>query len=84
MPGTQVFSQQTVVPVNGVATIILPAQGPASAVDILEGGTTVWKQGTYVPGVPGISGGEASADGKSVVFTVGSGSYSFVVLAPSS
>ena len=35
--------------------------------------------GAFVPGTAGVSAAAASADGKSVVFTVASGSYSFVV-----
>jgi len=61
-------------PVNSRATVSVPKIGLKS-VTITEGGKTVWKDGSYVAGVSGISGGSQSAD--HVSFEVGSGSYSF-------
>ena len=52
---------------------------PAAAV-VTEGGARVWAAGAFVPGVPGVPGGQLSADGSAAVFTVGSGSYAFEAL----
>ena len=66
-------------PVGGAAQVIVPAWGPVSSVAITEGGAKVWAAGAFVPGTAGVTAGAASADGKAVVFTVASGTYSFIV-----
>ena len=77
--GVRKFSLQTTVPVGGAAQVIVPAWGPVSSVAITEGGAKVWAAGAFVPGTAGVTAGAASADGKAVVFTVASGTYSFIV-----
>ena len=77
--GLRKFALQTTVPVGGTAQVIVPAWGPVASAAITEGGAKVWAAGAFVPGTAGVSAGAASADGKSVVFTVASGSFSFVV-----
>ena len=77
--GVRKFALQTTVPVGGTAQVIVPAWGPAASATITEGGVKVWAAGAFVPGVAGVTAGAASADGKSVVFTVASGAYSFIV-----
>ena len=48
-----------------------------SPVGCVEGGKTVWSQGKFVPGVPGVSAGKAGADGMSIEMELVSGSYAF-------
>ena len=62
---------------NSVATVTLPVLAGTGGI-VLEGGTEVWNGQQYLPGVPGITG--ASASNSSVVLSVGSGSYAFVVV----
>lgn len=79
-----VYTLDTTIPVGSVATVKLPAGVPVtgSAVAVLEGTTVVWAHGAFVPGsVPGVTGATAGPDGTSVVFSVGSGTYSFQALA---
>eukprot|EP00698_Gefionella_okellyi_P008493 TRINITY_DN2105_c0_g1_i1.p1 TRINITY_DN2105_c0_g1~~TRINITY_DN2105_c0_g1_i1.p1 ORF type:complete len:1115 (+),score=230.55 TRINITY_DN2105_c0_g1_i1:139-3483(+) len=76
---SQALVQQTVtLPVSSVGTVSVQLNGatPADAL-IYEGTSLVWKNNAFVPGVAGISGAEAQAH--SVLFTIGSGSYSFSV-----
>lgn len=73
------YTLSVTIPVGATATIIVPTTMPAATVAITESGTTVWAANAYVPGDPGITSGMAGADGVSVVFTAGSGTYSFVV-----
>ncbi len=42
-----------------------------------KSGSVIWQNGQYVAGCPGITGGRLS--GKDVLFTVGSGDYTFRV-----
>ncbi|MFH1842304.1 MAG: hypothetical protein ABIF77_03785, partial [bacterium] len=58
------------------AKVVVPRSLDADAV-ISEGGVTVWRDRRFRSAASGVSEGEYSADG--VVFTVGSGSYSFLV-----
>lgn len=61
---------------NSTASVSVPKDGSGRPT-VREGGTIVWIDGTYLPGVPGITG--ASEDGGYIVFEVGSGSYPFAV-----
>jgi hypothetical protein len=63
--------------VNSVATVTLPVLAGTAGI-VLEGGTEVWSGQQYIPGVPGITG--AAGSNSSVVLSVGSGSYAFVVV----
>jgi len=79
------YSLSTTVPVGATATVAIPTLGHlASGVSVLEGLGVVFTNGSYVPGVPGITGAAAVTDrtGASVIEVyVGSGSYSFTALA---
>jgi hypothetical protein len=83
-PGCEVFkyTASATVPVGARAQVHVPVRGSgsgsAASATVTEGGATVWAAGAFVPGVPGVAAGAASADGAQVVFSVGSGSYAFV------
>ena len=69
------YTMQVVLPPNARARVVVPTLTASSAATIAESGRTVWTKGAYVPGAPGIR--FAAAGDTSVVFVVGSGSYSF-------
>ena len=71
------YALNVTLPPNSAAHVVVPTLLPAASAIIAEGGTTVWAEGRFVPGVPGVSSGAAGKDGESVEFTVGSGTYSF-------
>jgi len=62
------------IPVNSRAKVSVPKIGLEN-VTISESGKIIWKDGSYVGGVTGITDGSDSAD--YVTFDVGSGFYSF-------
>lgn len=62
------------IPANSAATVSIPSIG-TDPVTILESGTTIWSNETYISGVPGITG--ARVNGDRVEFEVGSGTYRF-------
>ena len=62
------------VPANTSAQIDVPKLGVA-AVTISEGGTPIWRNAAFKPGVPGITAGQDGTD--AITFAVGSGSYVF-------
>ncbi len=64
------------VPPGTEADVSIPKLGLMDLV-ITENGTTTWRANTYVPGVPGVSGGTDARD--SVTLRVGSGSYNFAM-----
>jgi hypothetical protein len=80
-PANPLYTLATTVPVNAVAAVTVPAMGPVASAVIREGGVVVWSKGTLVPGTAGINAGVAGADGHSVLFSVGSGSFDFAVTA---
>jgi len=65
------------VPVNSEAKVSVPKAGLQS-VTVEEGGEVIWRNGSYVGGVAGITGGSENAE--CVTFDVGSGSYSFKLI----
>ena len=67
---------EVIVPVNTSATVSIPKRGWEQVV-IFEGDTTIWQDGASPQAVAGISGGHDQGDW--VTFTVGSGTYCFVV-----
>jgi hypothetical protein len=86
-PGCSVFhyTSSVTVPVGGRAEVHVPVRGgsgsgSAASATVTEGGVAVWAGGAFVPGVPGVRAGSASADGSEVVLLVGSGSYAFVAV----
>ncbi len=64
------------VPVNSCAKVSVPKRG-WQQVCIKEGDASIWKNGTAVQGVEGISRGEETEE--YVTFDVGSGVYCFEV-----
>jgi alpha-L-rhamnosidase len=64
---------EVTIPVNSIAKVSIPKVGLRN-VTVEEGGNAIWKDGSYIDGVAGISSGSESAD--YVEFDVGSGSYS--------
>ena len=76
-PPAPVFSLSVELPPNAVGTAAVPTPGDPAASTITEGGVPVWRAGAYVPGVPGIAG--AAAESAAVVFSLGSGAFSFEV-----
>jgi alpha-L-rhamnosidase len=62
------------IPVNATASVSVPVSGLKNAT-ITEGGIVVWKDGAYVSGVEGITGGKQEAG--YITFDTGSGEYRF-------
>ena len=62
------------IPVNARAKVSVPKLG-RSKVMVSEGGSPVWRDGAFVPGVAGVTG--ATESDESVTFYAGSGSYRF-------
>lgn len=54
---------------------------PFRVAQITEAGVTFWKGGKLVPGVGGVLAVDNDITGGTAVLTVGSGSYSFAMLA---
>jgi len=71
------FKYSITVPVNSLGDVFIPfGSAPLNSVTIYESGVTVWSNGKYIPGQPGIM--SASNDGYGhIIFQVGSGSYNF-------
>jgi alpha-L-rhamnosidase len=64
------------IPGNAIGRVSVPTMGLKHFM-IAEGGKAVWKDGSYVHGVAGITGGKQDAD--SITFDVGSGEYRFKI-----
>jgi alpha-L-rhamnosidase len=65
---------EVTVPANSTADVWVPLAGGGPA-EVFEGGKPVWRDGAFVPGVPGISAGQAA--GRWIRFEAGSGHYRF-------
>ena len=68
------LSLNTVLPANTLGEIYIPKLALSNVV-VTESGTTVWKNGAFVPGTDGIT--TAEDNGQDIVFQAGSGSYAF-------
>jgi len=83
------YTLRAVVPPNAQARIIVPTTNGAfdAQTTVSEGDSgaevVVWEGGAYAPGAAdsGIWSASAGADGRSVVLTVGSGSYTFAAVS---
>ena len=65
-----------------VSDVVVSTMGAgAAAATVYEGNSTGWAAGAYVPGTPGVTGAEASPDGKDVVVHTQSGRYAFKILS---
>jgi alpha-L-rhamnosidase len=71
------FALDVTIPVNATAKVSVPVIGGLKNPTITEGGKVVWKDGTYVKGVAGITGGKQEAG--YVTFDTGSGDYRFKI-----
>ena len=69
------LSLDVTIPVNATASVSVPEMGLKN-VTITEGGKVVWKDGAYVSGVEGITGGKQEAG--YVTLDTGSGEYKFI------
>ena len=65
------------VPVGATAAVSVWALGAAALATVTEGGAPVWRNGNFIQGPPGVQSAAASADGRSIIFEIGSGSYGF-------
>jgi alpha-L-rhamnosidase len=63
------------VPVNSTATVSIPADIEMKEITVREGEHTVWQNGQFVAGAPGVSAGKS--EGHRLIFEVGSGQYDF-------
>ena len=74
------FVTSATVPVGSTAFATVPLRGTTPALALVtEGGIPVWGNGTFVPGNPGVFGADPLTDGSGLRFSVGSGSYTFVL-----
>jgi alpha-L-rhamnosidase len=62
------------VPANTTATVYVPKNG-LRGIAVSESGRSLWRDGAFVAGVPGVNAGRD--DGDAIVFEVGSGPYNF-------
>ena len=69
------FALDVTIPVNATAKVSVPVIGELKNPTITEGGKVVWKEGAFVKGVEGITGGKQEAG--YVSFDTGSGEYRF-------
>jgi len=72
--GDRALSMDVVIPANTTAKVSVPTMG-LEKISVAESGKTIWKDGSYVGGAAGITGGSRTGD--YVTFDVGSGSYVF-------
>jgi alpha-L-rhamnosidase len=70
------FSMRVTISCNSTARVVIPKLGMRN-VSIGESGYLIWVNGKFIEGCQGID--NAEEDEKSVVFTVGSGTYFFVM-----
>ena len=81
-PPAPVYSLNVELPPNAAGTAAVPTPGDpaAAAVVITEGGAPVWRSGSFVPGVPGVLGATGDSASSVVIFSLGSGAFSFEVM----
>jgi hypothetical protein len=72
----------TQIPLGSVSDVIVSTMGAGAAnAAVFEGNVTVWANGAYTPGSPGVTGAEASSDGSDVIVHTESGRYKFAIVA---
>ena len=74
--GDNIVRVEVVIPGGSEAEVVIPKLNLRN-VAVTEGGRTVWEDGKYAPGVPGISGAEDK--GGAIRVKVGGGRYSFTL-----
>jgi alpha-L-rhamnosidase len=70
-----VITVQVDLPVNSTASVSIPEDNEMTEVTVHEGDRTVWENGHFVEGAPGITAGKVG--NKRVSFEVASGHYEF-------
>ena len=70
-----VITLQVDVPVNSTASVSIPEDNEMTEVTVHEGDRTVWENGQFVEGTPGVTAGKMG--NRQVSFEVGSGHYDF-------
>eukprot|EP01116_Phalansterium_solitarium_P007853 TRINITY_DN2084_c1_g1_i2.p1 TRINITY_DN2084_c1_g1~~TRINITY_DN2084_c1_g1_i2.p1 ORF type:complete len:1037 (-),score=234.67 TRINITY_DN2084_c1_g1_i2:145-3255(-) len=68
------YEHTVTVPVNSIGSVFIP-KFELSNIVVSESGSPIWKNGTFVPGIPGVTG--ASDVGTAIKIEIGSGSFSF-------
>jgi alpha-L-rhamnosidase len=71
-----VITLDVVIPVNSVATVVIPKDPEVTELVLREGDHVVWENGKFAPGTPGVIGASQAKDG-GITLDVGSGNYSF-------
>lgn len=77
-PPAAPYAHQVTIPANSQGMVVVPLamlglQRQALVIAEDGAGTVVWRNNQFVPGTPGVTAGQATAEG--VVLTVGAGSY---------
>jgi alpha-L-rhamnosidase len=70
-----IYTHSVAVPVTSSGIVVIPKLGNGDNSILQEGKVTVWKNGAYIPGVPGIFGINNYPD--SLEVSIGSGNYLF-------
>ena len=70
------FHYRVSIPANATATVVLPVFDFQN-VTVSEGSLVIWRNGSYVEGVPGITDVKARPD--RIEVSVGSGNYEFLI-----
>lgn len=76
------YTLSSTVPMGATASVVLwgLTGNEAASGTVLESGTVVWANGTYVPGVVGVVSAQSGPESGSVMVHVGGGAYSFSVI----
>lgn len=62
---------------NSLGTTVIPILADVKNAVVTEGGTSIWKDGAFIPGVKGIT--NAAIVGGAIEVQHGSGNYNFVI-----
>ena len=81
-PMQSTFTLNCTIPPNVHTTVAIPVPGLATPT-VSESGSVVWDGAGFVRGVLGVTAASMDAGDATIVFVVGSGSYSFVTSAAS-
>jgi hypothetical protein len=81
-PMQSTFTLNCTIPPNVHTTVVIPTPGLATPT-VSESGSVVWDGAGFVRGVLGVTAASMDAGDATIVFVVGSGSYSFVTSAAS-
>ena len=71
----ELITLEVAIPVNSDAQVVIPTEEQMTDVVVREGDRVVWEKNHYVSGDPGLTG--ATREGRTIIFQVGSGTYSF-------